>query len=91
MTHCLYFQINVMTTTTGEKSTNDGQANDQDLDFLASAFEEVATADETDLLASVDPSLVSHFFLYLHNIFPSFRCGKNRKIKRLRFFKFFKE
>ena len=51
-----------MTTTTGEKSTNDGQANDQDLDFLASAFEEVATADETDLLASVDPSLVSHFF-----------------------------
>ena len=51
-----------MTTTTGEKSTNDGQATDQDLDFLASAFEEVATADETDLLASVDPSLVSHFF-----------------------------
>ena len=53
-----------MTTTTGEKSTNDAQANDQDLDFLASAFEEVATADETDLLASVDPSLVSHFFLF---------------------------
>ena len=72
-----------MTTTTGEKSTNDGQANDQDLDFLASAFEEVATADETDLLASVDPSLVSHFFLYLHNIFPSFRCDFMGKIEEL--------
>ena len=71
-----------MTTTTGEKSTNDGQANDQDLDFLASAFEEVATADETDLFASVDPSLVSHFFLYLHNIFPSFRCDFMGKIEK---------
>ena len=48
-----------------ESTTNDVNAmddNGQDLDFLASAFEEVATANETDLFASVDPSLVSFFF-----------------------------
>ena len=47
-----------------ESTTNDVNAmddNGQDLDFLASAFEEVATANETDLFASVDPSLVSFF------------------------------
>ena len=61
------FQIKVMTTGEVEESTtNDVNAmddNGQDLDFLASAFEEVATANETDLFASVDPSLVS-FFLH---------------------------
>ena len=51
-----------MTTGVEESTTNDVNAmddNGQDLDFLASAFEEVATANETDLFASVDPSLVS--------------------------------
>ena len=61
-----HFQIKVMTTGGVEESTtNDVNAmddNGQDLDFLASAFEEVATANETDLFASVDPSLVSFFF-----------------------------
>ena len=59
------FQIKVMSTSGVENSTtNDVNAVDddgQDLDFLASAFEEVATANETDLFASVDPSLVSFF------------------------------
>ena len=65
-----------MTTGVEESTTNDVNAmddNGQDLDFLASAFEEVATANETDLFASVDPSLVSFFFL-LTNIFLSFWC-----------------
>ena len=64
-----------MTTEVEESTTNDVNAmddNGQDLDFLASAFEEVATANETDLFASVDPSLVS--FFCLTNIFPSFWC-----------------
>ena len=60
------FQIKVMSTSGVENSTtNDVNAVDddgQDLDFLASAFEEVATANETDLFASVDPSFVSFFF-----------------------------
>ena len=56
-----------MTTGVEESTTNDVNAmddNGQDLDFLASAFEEVATANETDLFASVDPSLVSFFFAW---------------------------
>ena len=55
-----------MTTGVEESTTNDVNAmddNGQDLDFLASAFEEVATANETDLFASVDPSFVRFFFL----------------------------
>ena len=67
------FQIKVMSTSGVENSTtNDVNAVDddgQDLDFLASAFEEVATANETDLFASVDPSLVSFF---LHAFFFTF-------------------
>ena len=64
-----------MTTGVEESTTNDVNAmddNGQDLDFLASAFEEVATANETDLFASVDPSLVSfflHVFFYHFDVF----------------------
>ena len=75
-----------MSTTGVENSTtNDVNAVDddgQDLDFLASAFEEVATANETDLFASVDPSLVSFF---LHAFFIILMCFSWEKYQFLRF------
>ena len=80
MKNLYFFQIKVMTTGGVEESTtNDVNAmddNGQDLDFLASAFEEVATANETDLFASVDPSLVSFFCMPFFNILMCFSCGK---------------
>ena len=66
------FQIKVMSTTGVEKSTtNDVNAVDddgQDLDFLASAFEEIAEIEEnqSDLFASVDPSLHATLGMPLH-------------------------
>ena len=66
------FQIKVMSTTRIEKSTtNDINAVDDDgqyLNFLASAFEEIAEIEEnkSDLFASVDPSLHATLGMPLH-------------------------
>ena len=66
------FQIKVMSTTRIEKSTtNDINAVDDDgqyLNFLASAFEEIAEIEEneSDLFASVDPFLHATFGMPLH-------------------------